>query len=208
MEGTSFQFLNRIIDSYAGALCSCEVWIQRWVHVLLLCLSKQKKIKNRRKTVKNPKTWKWNFLLKRGKNYGSSSQMFNCAQTDGTKAKKSTSFFRPFCFIITMKGLWIKRVLFPSYWGLSPSCLEVPILLDPAGRLPRDSNMVLSSVGVGSFKNKLSYTFLLNLFLYPSLSLFSFSLTASSSFFTIFFFLLFFDALFLRIIVTLRLPLS
>ena len=127
---------------------------------------------------------------------------------NGTKAKKSTSFFRPFCFIITMKGLWIKRVLFPSYWGLSPSCLEVPILLDPAGRLPRDSNMVLSSVGVGSFKNKLSYTFLLNLFLYPSLSLFSFSLTASSSFFTIFFFLLFFDALFLRIIVTLRLPLS
>lgn len=35
MEETSFQFLNRIIDSYAGALCDCEVWIQRWVHVLL-----------------------------------------------------------------------------------------------------------------------------------------------------------------------------
>ena len=49
--------------------------------------------------------------------------------------------------------------------------------------------------------------YLLNLFLYPSFSLFSFSLTASSSVFTIFFFLLFFDALFLRIIVTLRLPL-
>ena len=25
MEGTLFQFLNRIIDAYAGALCDCEV---------------------------------------------------------------------------------------------------------------------------------------------------------------------------------------
>ena len=37
------------------------------------------------------------------------------SRKNGTKPKKSTSFFRPFCFIITMKGLWIERILFPSY---------------------------------------------------------------------------------------------
>ena len=36
------------------------------------------------------------------------------SRKNGTKPKKSTSFFRPFCFIITMKGLWIERILFTA----------------------------------------------------------------------------------------------
>ena len=131
MERTSFQFLNKVIDSYDGVLCNCEVWIQRWVHVLFLYLSKQKKIKNRRKTVKNPKTWKWNFLLKRGKNYGSSSQMFKFRAKTALKQRNQHQAF-PLdywaCFAVILSKItliltqcWFCRHLFKRKKGSASS---------------------------------------------------------------------------------------